>query len=191
MNNRQLYKISKYAYNEAFEQSQLDMAGSQQAKIMEKMAKNKKYMKIQSIAMKIMVGIFIAIMIVIPIQAFDYITQAMAEGVISTNHLIFAGSLTISVTFLIQILYLIMFGMFFASSLLSGEYLKWLSTLPIARKDMRKITMMTFFRGMDVQFVALLIVLSLGSVVCRAFAFKDLLAIRQGGLFVYVKNGKL
>lgn len=165
MNNKQLYKISKFAYTEAFTQSQLDIAGSQQSKILEKMEKNSNYMKTQSIAMKVIVGVFIAFMVAIPILAFSSIKNAIADNIIPENYLIFAGSLTLSVSFIIQILYLIMFGMFFASSLLSGEYLKWLSTLPIEKKDMRKITMMTFFRGMDIQFVALLIVLPIGTAI--------------------------
>ena len=177
MNNIALYKISKFSYEEAFVQSQLDMAGSQQNKILEKMAKNKKYMKTQNIIMKLVIGIFIAVLTFIPIQAFINIQRAMGEGIIPTNYLIFAGSMTLSVSFLIQILYLIMFGMFFASSLLSGEYLKWLSTLPIALKNLRKITMMTFFRGMDVQFVAILLVLPIGTAIITQSVTLTLLSL--------------
>ncbi|WP_371805062.1 hypothetical protein [Candidatus Lokiarchaeum ossiferum] len=177
MNNKQLYKISKFAYTEAFTQSQLDIAGSQQSKILEKMEKNRKYMKMQSITMKIVVGVFIALMVIIPIQAFISIRSAIAENIIPESYLIFAGSMTLSASFLIQIMYLIMFGMFFASSLLSGDYLKWLSTLPIEMKDMRKITMMTFFRGMDVQFVALLLVLPIGTAIITQSIVLTLLSL--------------
>lgn len=41
---KQLWKISKYSYREVFLDSQLNMAGSQQSRVLEQMEKNQHYM---------------------------------------------------------------------------------------------------------------------------------------------------
>ena len=163
MNTRQLWKISKLSYREAFTAATLAQAGSNQAKIMEKMEKNNRYMKTQSIAMKIAMIVYLGIMIILPIQAFTSIRTGL--GVTSSSWMLLTGSITLSLYFLMQMMYLIMFGMFFASSLLSGEIFKWLTTLPLTKKELQKVALFTFFRGVDVEFWTLLIVFPVGTAI--------------------------
>jgi hypothetical protein len=162
MNNRQLWKISKLSYREAFTAATLAQAGSNQAKILEKMGKNRSYMKTQSIAMKFAMVLYLGMMIILPIQAFNTIRTGVD---VDPSWMLFTGSITLSLYFLMQMLYLIMFGMFFASSLLSGEMFKFLATLPLKKKEIQKVALFTFFRGVDVEFWTLLIVFPLGTAI--------------------------
>ncbi|MHA1746063.1 MAG: hypothetical protein ACTSWW_08680 [Promethearchaeota archaeon] len=162
MNTLQLWKISKISYREAFTAATLAQAGSNQAKILEKMGKNRSYMKTQSIGMKIAMIIYLGMMIILPIQAFNTIRTGVD---VDPSWMLFTGSITLSLYFLMQMMYLIMFGMFFASSLLSGEIFKWLATLPLKKKEIQKVALFTFFRGVDVEFWTLLIVFPLGTAI--------------------------
>jgi len=172
----QLWKIAKYSYQEAFIDSEIQMAGSNQAKLLEQMEKNKNYMKAQGIAMKIVVMLYIFGMIFIPIQAFTLINQASNAG-ISPKWVLFAGTITLGIFSLMQVLYLVMFGLFFTSSLLSGEALQWLATLPFSQKDLQKIGLLTFFKGIDAQTIALFLTLPIGVAVGSQSLGLTLLAI--------------
>ncbi|MHA1647141.1 MAG: hypothetical protein ACTSVL_06185 [Promethearchaeota archaeon] len=170
MKNKQLYKISKYAYKEAFLESQLEMAGVNQAKILEKMEKNSKYMRTQDIAMKIVVAIYLAGMVILPIQVYRLLDSAKTSG-IPDQWAIFAGGISFSIFSAIQLLFLLTFGVFISSGFFSGEEFKWLSTLPISKKDLHKITLFTFFRTIDSQFITL----ALGFPIATFFTTKSIL----------------
>ena len=169
MKNKQLYKISKFAYKEAFLESQLEMAGANTSQILEKMEKNSKYMRTQDIVMKIVVALYLAGMIVLPIQVYKLLNTAVENG-IPTQWAIFAGGISFSIFFAIQLLFLVTFGIFMSSGFFSGEEFKWLSTLPLSKKDLHKITLFTFFRTIDAQFFTL----TLGLPIATFFATKDI-----------------
>mgnify|MGYP006295140017 CR=1 FL=1 len=48
-----LYSLAKYPYQESFLKSQLDTAGSNQARLLEKLEKNEGYMKQMNIVLKV------------------------------------------------------------------------------------------------------------------------------------------
>ncbi len=169
MNNKQLYKISKFAYKEAFLVSQLEMAGVNQAKILEKMEKNSKYMRTQDIAMKVVVSIYLAAMVILPIQVYALLDTAIENG-IPTQWAIFAGGVSFSIFSAIQLLFLVTFGIFLSSGFFSGEEFKFLSTLPLSKQDLHKITLFTFFRTIDAQFFTL----ALSFPVATFFATKNI-----------------
>ena len=170
MKNKQLYRISKYAYKEAFLESQLEMAGVNQAQILEKMEKNAKYMRTQDIAMKIVVAIYLAAMIILPVQVFNLLNDAIGNG-IPVQWAIFAGGISFSIFFAIQLMFLLTFGVYISSGFFSGEEFKWLSTLPLSKKELHKVTLFTFFRTIDAQFFTLL----LGFPIATLFTTKNLL----------------
>lgn len=169
MKNKQLYKISKFAYKEAFLESQLEMAGVNQAKILEKMEKNSKYMHNQDIAMKIVVALYLAGMVILPVQVYRLLNISIENG-IPAQWAIFAGGLSFSIFFAIQLLFLLTFGVYISSGFFSGEEFKWLSTLPLSKKDLHKITLFTFFRVVDSQFL----ILALGFPIATFFATKNI-----------------
>ncbi|QEE17280.1 hypothetical protein DSAG12_03112 [Promethearchaeum syntrophicum] len=170
MKNKQLYKISKYAYKEAFLESQLEMAGVNQAQILEKMEKNAKYMRTQDIAMKIVVMIYLASMVILPVQVFGLLNNTIGRG-IPAQWAIFAGGISFSIFFAIQLMFLLTFGVYISSGFFSGEEFKWLSTLPLSKKELHKVTLFTFFRTVDAQFFAL----TLGFPIATFFATKNIL----------------
>ncbi len=151
MENSQLFKISKYVFQETFAQSQMDMAGSSQEKILEKMKKNRRYMKIQNIVMKVAMAFISVMLLLFPIIGLNSIDKALKIGNLSQSYLLFTGSLILASFFLMQFIFIVVYGLFFSSSLLSGEQMKWLITLPLTRREIEKINIFTFIRGYDLQ----------------------------------------
>ncbi len=146
------------------------MAGANQAKIMEKMEKNSKYMRNQDITMKVVVAFYLFFMSALPIQVFKLMGEAIQEGT-PTQWILFAGGISLSIFFAIQLLFLVTFGIFLSSGFFSGEEFKWLTTLPLSKKDLHKITLFTFFRGVDAQFF----VLALGFPISTLIATRNIL----------------
>ncbi len=164
MNNKELFKISKYVYSESFLQSHLDMSGASVSSVKEKMEKNKKYIRNQVIFTKIIMIIYVSFLIFLPITGYLQIQNAINEGV-SITWVLFLGGVINGGYFLFQFAYLLMFGMFSSTGLFTGNIFHWLSTLPIKRKDMNKIGMMTLFRVIDAQFIALMLIFPLATAI--------------------------
>jgi len=164
MNNKELFKISKYVYTESFLQSHLDMSGAQISSVMEKMEKNKKYIKNQVIFTKIVMVLYVSFLIFLPITGYLQIQNAINEG-ISITWVLFLGGVINGGYFLFQFAYLLMFGMFSSTGLFTGNIFHWLSTLPIKRKEMNKIGIMTLFRVIDAQFIALMLIFPLATAI--------------------------
>lgn len=163
MNNKQLYQISKYSYNEAYLQSQLNMAGSNLNNILEKMDKNKNYLKTMNIMTKIIMVVYVSLLIFLPITVFLNINTTINLGFDAWAY--FLGSTSMSAYFLVQVLYMLMFGLFYITGLFSGDIFKWLSTLPVRKDEMGKICIWTFFRGVDAPLIALMLVFPIATII--------------------------
>ncbi|WP_457558173.1 hypothetical protein [Candidatus Harpocratesius sp.] len=157
MNTKQLYKISKYSYDEAFLESTLNMAGANQQQILERLKKNSKYLRNQRLTSKIVMAIYLALFIFVPIQSLGMIKSALSQNT-PIPQILLAGSGMIGVFLFLQVFYLLMFGLFSSTGLFTPESYRWLSTLPIERKKMPIIGLFTLFRGMNIQIVIMTLV---------------------------------
>ena len=164
MKNKELYKISKYVYTESFLQSHLDMSGAGVSSVMEKMEKNKKYIKTQVRFTKIIMVLYVSFLIFLPITGYLQIQNAINDG-ISVTWILFLGGVVNGGYFLFQFAYLLMFGMFSSTGLFTGNIFDWLSTLPLKKKEMNKIGMMTLFHVIDAQFIALMLIFPLATAI--------------------------
>ncbi|UYP44285.1 hypothetical protein NEF87_000570 [Candidatus Lokiarchaeum ossiferum] len=175
MNRQELMTISKYSYKEAFLQGQMEQAGSNLYSIMEKMEKNTKYLRNQNIAMKVVMTIYVSLLIFSPISAF--LNARASFGLASYQWRLFSSGLVMNLFFLMQFFYILMFGLFFASGMLSGEAFRFLSTLPIPKKDLRKISYMTFLRGIDAPAIALCLVFPFAAAIITQDIFITLICL--------------
>ena len=157
MNNKELFIISKYVYNETYLQSQLDLAGANTSNMMDRMEKNKKYIRNQMIFNKVILVIYVSFLIFLPVSAYLNVQRAIGNG-ISITWVLFFGSIVNSVYFLVQVIYLLMVGMMVSTGLFSGDIFAYIATLPLNKKEINKIQIMTLFRTVDAQFIALLLI---------------------------------
>ncbi|QEE17227.1 hypothetical protein DSAG12_03059 [Promethearchaeum syntrophicum] len=164
MSTNLLFRISKYPYQEAFLESQMAMAGSNQSKFMEDMKSNRNHVKQMSFFTKIMVSMFLAMMILIPIQTFQTLEIARTYGVPNT-WITFTGGALISIFMVVETIYLISISLFTASSFFSGETYLWLRTLPIKKRDMGKISLFAFFRGIDIQIYVIILIFPIATII--------------------------
>lgn len=148
-----LFKISKKVRNEAFFESQMAMAGSNQSRFLEKLEKNKNSMKVQSQVLKIVYAFLLAFLPLIPL--FTYFQIRSLLGLFPADSIIFVASLLFSIFFIMQFVYMLVIGITSVGGLLSGEVFNWLETLPIGRKDRQKIAFYALFRFFDIPLIVL------------------------------------
>ncbi|MHA1465345.1 MAG: hypothetical protein ACTSQ2_09665 [Candidatus Heimdallarchaeaceae archaeon] len=162
LSNKELYRISKKVYREGILQGQLQSAGSDQARFLEKIDKDK-MQRTPDIILKIMSALYIAGLVAIPIVSLITIHSALRSG-IDPNWVAFVGGLSVSGFLLMQPLVLLVFSFMFTWGLMSGGPYKWIHTLPLGRKDIERIGLFTFFRSINVQLIAMSLVLPASAV---------------------------
>ncbi|RLI64267.1 MAG: hypothetical protein DRO88_07795 [Promethearchaeia archaeon] len=175
---KRLYKISNFSYNEAFLQSTLNMAGANQNQIMERLKKKSKYLKNQRLTSKIVMTIYLVLFIAVPIQSLMMVKDALKNGNAPQQTLL-ASSGLISAFLLMQIFYLLMFGLFTSTGLFSPDSYRWLSTLPIKKSNLPVIGLFTLFRGMNLQIVVLTLVFPTAVAIITANFVITLIALVQ------------
>jgi len=164
--NKELYKISKAVFTESILHSQLEASGSNKAKFLENLGKKKKKnIAAQSIAMKALVSLYMAIFTLIPVLAFIQINVYSEMLLVENTWNLFVSGLTVSGFMILQTVILLIFSVTFTWGFLSKEPYTWVSTLPFSRKDIGKISFFTFLRGIDVQLIVLSLVLPIGTMI--------------------------
>jgi len=73
------------------------------------------------------------------------------------DSLLMPGSVLFGSFNLMQLLYLIMLGMFAIGAMMSGDAFRWYETLPISKKRLRKLGFMTVFHNLDVGLITMIL----------------------------------
>ena len=149
-----LYSVSKFTNFEMIMDSQLASSGAHQAKVLEKCEKNNKYIKSQAISIKIISAFLMVFMPLLSVIMYFEITEEIGPS-FPIQGRIYIFSFFILLALIISILYLFLFGLFTTSSLMSGSAFKWLHTLPLSRKDLKKLGFMTLFRNLNIQILVM------------------------------------
>ncbi|MFX1572434.1 MAG: type II CAAX prenyl endopeptidase Rce1 family protein [Promethearchaeota archaeon] len=149
------YKISKFPCYEILMEGQIASAGAHQAKLIEKFKKNKKYIKNQFLALKIVFSFLFTFFPLLPLIMYFQVTQN-PDQTYTPNTISFVSSFIFGIFFAVILLYLIMFGLVSTSSFMSGNSFKWLQTLPFSKKQLKKIGFMTIFRNLDLPLIVLI-----------------------------------
>ncbi|MHA1668302.1 MAG: hypothetical protein ACTSUR_06545 [Candidatus Heimdallarchaeaceae archaeon] len=153
MSFRALYKISKRVYREGILHSQLEAAGSNQAKLLERIERDK-MSRMPDQILKFISGIYIGVLTLIPIQSFLNIILSINQGV-EISWVLFVGSLSLGAFFLLQPIILVVFSLMLTWGLMSGGPYQWLHTLPLKRYDIQKIGLFAFFRSINIQLIVM------------------------------------
>ena len=150
-NKKSFYSLAKFTTHEILMEGQIASAGAHQARLLEKFKKNKNYIKIQFLALKIVFAIMFVFFPILPLTTYLQIDNSLVSY--TPNSIAFITSFMLGIYFGMTFLYMLMFGMVSTSSFMSGNSFKWLQTLPFSKKEMRKIGFMTLFRNLDLPLI--------------------------------------
>jgi len=134
--------------------SSIASSGAHQSKVLEKCEKNSKYVSNQAKSLKIISAFLMVFMPLLSILLYVDIIENIGP-LYPIEGKIYVFSFFIWIFLIISIVYLFLFGLFTTSSLMSGSAFKWLQTLPLSRKDLKKLGFMTLFRNLNVQIIVM------------------------------------
>ncbi|MFX0179080.1 MAG: CPBP family intramembrane glutamic endopeptidase [Candidatus Hodarchaeota archaeon] len=159
------YSLAKYPNLEILMDSQLASAGANQAKLLERYKKNKKAIKRQLIALKVVYGFIFVFIPFFSVWGYleivrGYSSSPFIEEFIET--LLLTNSFVFGIFFLMSVLYVLLMGLFSTSAFMSGNAFKWLHTLPLSKKDLKKLGYVTIFRNLDIALIALILGFPIG-----------------------------
>ena len=184
MDNKELYKLSKRVYREGILHAQLQSAGSDQARFLERIDKDK-MQRMPDVIMKILYCIYLIALTTIPIFSLNTIFVALNSN-IDLNWVTFVGSMSVSGFFLLQPSVLLIFSFMFTWGLMSGGPYKWLHTLPLGKRDIEKISFFTVLRNLNIQLVVMFFIFPVGVIISIVSTLSSQISILSLVLLVIV-----
>ncbi|NVM44274.1 MAG: CPBP family intramembrane metalloprotease [Candidatus Lokiarchaeota archaeon] len=148
------FSLSKYTNFEMIMDSQFASVGAHQAKLLEKFEKNSKYIKNQAKSLKIISSLVMMLMPLMSILLYFTITDEISASYPFEGE-IYLYSFFLWINQLVSIFYIFMFGLFTTSSLMSGTSFRWLQTLPVTRKELKKLGFATLFRNLSIPIIVM------------------------------------
>ena len=149
------YSLSKYTNYEIFLESQIQSAGAHQARFLEKLEKNANFIRNMTIMMKVIYSFFFVVLPILPLITYLQLVDYLYSGTYTIGTILFVSSFLFGIFFALVIMYLIFLGMLPISSLMTGNAFKWLQTLPIPKKNLKKLGFMTIFRTLNIPLIVL------------------------------------
>lgn len=142
--------------DEAFLDGQLQIAGSSQSRILERLEKSKNDMKRQSNAQKIVYSFLLGILPIMPAMTYVQMTGLLLGSSVQLNTVIFISVLILSIYFGMVFMYILVLGVMAVSGFMSGDVFQWLEVLPIPRKDIQKVGFIVLWRFFDIPMIVVI-----------------------------------
>jgi len=152
-----LYKLAKYTNLEIVMEAQVQSSGANQARVLEKYKKNKGSIKQQAFAMKVVFAMMLLFVAILPVSTYFQVRSILSDPLVIPDSVLIPGSILFGSFNLMQLLYLIMLGMFAIGAMMSGDTFRWYETLPLSKKRLRKLGFMTVFRNLDVGLITMML----------------------------------
>ncbi|MCK4238015.1 MAG: hypothetical protein KAX33_02760 [Candidatus Lokiarchaeota archaeon] len=149
------YSLAKYTNYEIFLESQIQSAGAHQARFLEKLEKNANFIRNMTIMMKVIYSFLFVVLPILPLFTYLQLVGYLYSGTYTIGTILFVSSFLFGIFFAMVIMYLILLGMLPISSLMTGNAFKWLQTLPIPKKNLKKLGFMTIFRSLNIPLIVL------------------------------------
>lgn len=151
------YSLAKYPNFEILMDSQLNSSGANQARLLEKYERNKNYIKSQYYMVKsIFTFLFVFLPFISLIAYFD-IAGNNSFFLNPVDTIIFTFSFTFGMLFINNVMYTFLLGLFNVSSFMTGSAFRWLQTLPLSKKNLKKLGYVTLFKTLDIPLVAMIL----------------------------------
>ncbi|MFX0030789.1 MAG: hypothetical protein ACFE8B_16370, partial [Candidatus Hermodarchaeota archaeon] len=122
----------------------------------EKTKKRKRSMKLKFIRMKIFYAIIFGILPIFPLLGYFQIADFLLNSQIDIDIIIFHGCIYFGLFFTLQFFNFFLMGMLETGMIMSGRIFEWLETLPIERKKLKRIVLITIFRSFDIPIIVII-----------------------------------
>lgn len=167
-----LNAIASKVREEVFLDSQLQVAGSNEARVLSRLEKNKNDSKKQATAQKIVYAILLGVLPVMPLFMYVEVSGLLAGGFPFTGAITLVSVLLLVLYIAMVSLYVLILGVMNVSGFMAGECFQWLEVLPISRRDVQRVSFLVLWRIFDIPVIVIVV------------AFPVLMGFASGSLLV-------
>jgi hypothetical protein len=168
-----LYWLADKVRDEAFIESQLQIAGGNQARILERLEKSKNETKRQALVLKIVYATLLGVVPILPLFMYFQVTGLLAGSMVPVEVLTFISVLLLVIYFGMVSMYLLILGVQSVSGFMSGDAFQWIEVLPVPRQDLQKVGFIVLWRTFDIPMIVVVAV------------FPTLMAVATGSVIVF------
>ncbi len=161
MNRLELWKLSKFVLDESYFQTQLNAAGGQKTRFLERFEKNIGSMKRVNFLNMVIVSFFLLSIAFIPLFGLlEFSRKTISEN--NVHQLLFANSINIASYYLMSFVVVLVFGLLQLVELLQGDVFEVLIPMPLSKQDLQRVGVFVFIRMHYLQLIVLIFALPLG-----------------------------
>ncbi len=190
MERAELWQLSKGINHEIFFQYQLQAAGAQKARLMDRFENQS--IGSWALFIDIMFALFMGFMAITPLVSLSTLQDQLEfippEALSATLPIFtFATSISLSIYYLLSLVFIFNMGLMSMIHLWNGKAFKYLNTLPIPTRDVRKVGFYVLWRINGIKFLAFILIFPVGSLIIThsvTFFLASLLCNFLGGLFI-------
>ncbi len=172
-NQLSLYHLADKVRDEAFLEGQLQFAGGNQARILERLEKNKNETKRQQLVLKIVYGVMLGVIPILPVYMYVQVKGMLTGGMLPVEILTFISVILLVIYFGMAAMYLLILGVQSVSGFMSGDAFQWLEVLPIPQKALQKVGFIVLWRFFDIPMIVAIGV------------FPTLMSVASGSVIVF------
>ncbi|MHA2339991.1 MAG: hypothetical protein ACXACX_22045 [Candidatus Hodarchaeales archaeon] len=160
-NNYTVYSIAKTVSYELLIEELLQRREQLVIRVLDKFIKRKYSIRINIIFLKIFNAFLLGILSIFPLIAYNEVNQVLIDTVPFEVTLLI-NSLIFAIFFCLQFIDFFLIGIFNAIAIMSGDIFSWLKTLPISKKKLSKIAILTIFRTFDLPLIVMTTIFPIG-----------------------------
>jgi hypothetical protein len=167
-----LYSIIKQISYELLLEEQLQ-SKSDNTRLFERLSKKQNALKIKFLSYKIINSIIFAIQPVFLLIAYLNLNLVLDDN-LGVSTLLFVKAMNFNFFFIVQLLNFFLLGFFNLTNIMSADTYNWVKTLPISRKDMKKLVFYNIYYNLNMP------------IITNTFAFPVIVLLATQNLFVYL-----
>lgn len=168
-----LYELSGVVRDEAFLDSQLQVAGSNQSRVLEQLQKNKNSVKRQASIVKIIYAVLIGVLPIMPLFMY-FEVMGMLSGGPPIDSIYIISVILITISSSMTFMYMLILGIISLSGFMTGDVFQWMEVLPIPQKNLQKLGALVLWRFFDIPLIV------------QMFVFPILMTIASGSILVFL-----
>ncbi len=148
-----LYTYAKYANRELLLETLLQSKGTYQTLFIERFKKNQRSFKIKIIATKILYSVIFGILPILLIATYLEIMESLSIYPYAVENIMLTGIIFFGLYFILQFFNFFLMGIMESSMVMSGLIFSWFETLPISKRNLKRLAYLTIFRTFDLPII--------------------------------------
>ena len=148
-----LYTLAKYANRELLLEALLQSKGTYQTLFIERFKKNQRSFKIKIIVTKILYSVIFGILPILLIETYLEIMENLRIYPYAIENIMLTGIIFFGLYFILQFFNFFLMGIMESSMVMSGLIFGWFETLPISKRNLKRLAYLTIFRTFDIPII--------------------------------------